>query len=481
MVKFNIGSRAEVMHGTAKKTGGGLRKKDLKYNKRGKIVSKKASKTAKNNNNLIKAGYITKKGVFGVFKIKGGANSDYSDYNNYRYNSNNYNYYRRNSNNYNYNYYRHNSNNLSNSKSFNSSSTEESVNNGNNSKNSKNGNNGYNGNNGNNGNNGYNGYNGNNDNNANNRSNEESSYNGNNDNNTNNRSNEESSYNSNNTNNRSNEESGYNGNMENNIDDILIRFKQLMIYGKPSECIKYGSCNSIGYILQNFFETYTKVSTKIAKFENNENLTLDNISLMLFDRFIYNISKLINLINVNNLSKFLKTLFGYKFDYSKFKIFTSGKTKILMNYNFNESNVTTKYNSMYIDIPDTRLMVTFNIETNTIIFHIGSKTEKISFNKTDINIEIEEYEDNFEHNILYLHLFFYSTTNVDMIRYTERYKEIIKIIKRKIPTITNTNILYSFELPGFILFILKQMMKKYNYAYISSGTSLNTISKNSSV
>ena len=70
MVKFNIGSRAEVMHGTARKTGGGLRKKDLKYNKRGKIVSKKASKTAKNNNNLIKAGYITKKGVFGVFKIK---------------------------------------------------------------------------------------------------------------------------------------------------------------------------------------------------------------------------------------------------------------------------------------------------------------------------------------------------------------------------------------------------------------------------
>ena len=28
-----IGSRAQVMHGTAKMTGGGLKKKDLKYNK----------------------------------------------------------------------------------------------------------------------------------------------------------------------------------------------------------------------------------------------------------------------------------------------------------------------------------------------------------------------------------------------------------------------------------------------------------------
>ena len=35
------------MHGTAKMTGGGLRKKDLKYNKQGKIVSKKMSKLAK--------------------------------------------------------------------------------------------------------------------------------------------------------------------------------------------------------------------------------------------------------------------------------------------------------------------------------------------------------------------------------------------------------------------------------------------------
>lgn len=76
MVRYNIGSRAQVIHGKAKQTSGGLRKKDIKYNKRGKIVSKKASKTAKKNNNLVKAGFITKKGVFGVMK-KGGSNNNH--------------------------------------------------------------------------------------------------------------------------------------------------------------------------------------------------------------------------------------------------------------------------------------------------------------------------------------------------------------------------------------------------------------------
>ena len=66
--KLLIGSRAQVMHGTAKKTGGGLRKKDLKYNKYGKIVSKRASKSAKKCNNLVNAGYVTQKGSFGVIK-----------------------------------------------------------------------------------------------------------------------------------------------------------------------------------------------------------------------------------------------------------------------------------------------------------------------------------------------------------------------------------------------------------------------------
>ena len=62
------GSRAEVMHGTARRTSGGLRKQHLKYNKRGKIVSKRASARAKKENRLVKAGYKTKKGKFVSFK-----------------------------------------------------------------------------------------------------------------------------------------------------------------------------------------------------------------------------------------------------------------------------------------------------------------------------------------------------------------------------------------------------------------------------
>lgn len=55
--KKKIGTRAEVMNNTAKMTSGGLMKKNLKYNKQGKIVSKKASKTAKK---LSKERYKTK-------------------------------------------------------------------------------------------------------------------------------------------------------------------------------------------------------------------------------------------------------------------------------------------------------------------------------------------------------------------------------------------------------------------------------------
>ena len=62
------GSRAEVMHDKAEKTTGGLRKEDLKYNKSGRIVSKKKSMSAKKEKRLEKAGYKTKKGQFGSFK-----------------------------------------------------------------------------------------------------------------------------------------------------------------------------------------------------------------------------------------------------------------------------------------------------------------------------------------------------------------------------------------------------------------------------
>jgi hypothetical protein len=60
-----VGSRTQVMNGNALKTPGNLRRKDLKYNKQGRIVSKKRSARAKRENRLEKSGYVTQKGVFG--------------------------------------------------------------------------------------------------------------------------------------------------------------------------------------------------------------------------------------------------------------------------------------------------------------------------------------------------------------------------------------------------------------------------------
>lgn len=70
MVHFekNIGSRAEVFHGKAKKTSGGLLKKDLVKNKHGLIVSKKKQLTAKKEKRLEKHGYFAEKGKFGWVK-----------------------------------------------------------------------------------------------------------------------------------------------------------------------------------------------------------------------------------------------------------------------------------------------------------------------------------------------------------------------------------------------------------------------------
>jgi len=65
------GSRAQVMHGTAYKTSGGLKKTDLLQNKNGRIVSRKKHSTAKKNNNLLKFGYGTVKGKFGSVKLSG--------------------------------------------------------------------------------------------------------------------------------------------------------------------------------------------------------------------------------------------------------------------------------------------------------------------------------------------------------------------------------------------------------------------------
>ena len=70
-----VGSRAEVFHGVAERTGYGvyaLKKKDLMKNKNGRIVSKKKHKTAKKEKRLEKHGYFAEKGKFGfVKKAKG--------------------------------------------------------------------------------------------------------------------------------------------------------------------------------------------------------------------------------------------------------------------------------------------------------------------------------------------------------------------------------------------------------------------------
>tara|TARA_X000001036_G_scaffold436174_1_gene478811 strand:+ start:2609 stop:2857 length:249 start_codon:yes stop_codon:yes gene_type:complete len=65
-----IGSRAQVAHGTAFKTAGGLKKAGIKKsNSSGKFVSLKASKRAKRENRLGKAGWTTVKGKFGAVRI----------------------------------------------------------------------------------------------------------------------------------------------------------------------------------------------------------------------------------------------------------------------------------------------------------------------------------------------------------------------------------------------------------------------------
>jgi len=64
-----VGSRAEVMHGTAYKTSGNKKKAAFKYNKHGKIVSR--AKSAKGKallKRLTDKGYYTRKGKFGYVK-----------------------------------------------------------------------------------------------------------------------------------------------------------------------------------------------------------------------------------------------------------------------------------------------------------------------------------------------------------------------------------------------------------------------------
>ena len=64
-----VGTKAQVYHGTAKHTSGGLTKKDLMKTKKGRIVSKKKHAAGqKAIKKLKKLGYVAKKGTFKLFK-----------------------------------------------------------------------------------------------------------------------------------------------------------------------------------------------------------------------------------------------------------------------------------------------------------------------------------------------------------------------------------------------------------------------------
>ncbi len=67
--KMTVGTKAQVYHGTAKHTSGGLTKKDLMKTKKGRIVSKrKHAAGLKALKQLKKSGYVAKKGTFKLFR-----------------------------------------------------------------------------------------------------------------------------------------------------------------------------------------------------------------------------------------------------------------------------------------------------------------------------------------------------------------------------------------------------------------------------
>lgn len=72
-----LGSKAQVFHGTAMKTAGGLLKGDLFKGKDGKIKSKKASEAAKKNANL--GAFKAKKGSKGFQKAPKKGTMEYNN------------------------------------------------------------------------------------------------------------------------------------------------------------------------------------------------------------------------------------------------------------------------------------------------------------------------------------------------------------------------------------------------------------------
>ena len=66
-----VGSKAQVFHGTARHTSGGLTKKDLVQNKHGRIVSRRKMALGKKAlKHLVKAGYKATRGKFVAFTKK---------------------------------------------------------------------------------------------------------------------------------------------------------------------------------------------------------------------------------------------------------------------------------------------------------------------------------------------------------------------------------------------------------------------------
>lgn len=69
MFEQTIGTRAQVWHGTAKKTRGGLFKSSLMKNKHGRIISRRKHNLGKKSiKHLRNMGYIAKKGTFKLFR-----------------------------------------------------------------------------------------------------------------------------------------------------------------------------------------------------------------------------------------------------------------------------------------------------------------------------------------------------------------------------------------------------------------------------
>ena len=77
-----VGTKAQVWHGTAKHTSGGLTRKDLMKTKKGRIVSRRKHAAGQRAiKKLRKMGYIAKKGKFSLFtkKSKRGCSSSVAD------------------------------------------------------------------------------------------------------------------------------------------------------------------------------------------------------------------------------------------------------------------------------------------------------------------------------------------------------------------------------------------------------------------